>query len=255
MTHAPTAPRPSSKEMRQELAQLLDAYAAVWSLGVTHSLPKRRRKPAPVPSPEQEPAVARQAANPRTAAGWRLNLHVGLQVDPSPTPRLTPEFHVMTHDPTTPLTSPKEVQQQLARLLDEYVADTPGATHALLASRDGMLQAAVTHMDRDWAEKTAAAFASVVSLARGLTGPTDKQMPAKQCLIDRDDVLFLATEAGAGSAFHDDGRTVATILVVFISPDADVDGVSFEAGRLVQRFAPFMTTPVRVHDGLGAGVE
>ncbi|MEU6349630.1 ATP-binding protein [Streptomyces sp. NPDC047072] len=48
-------------------------------------LPKRRREPIPAASPKQEPAVATQAANPRTAASWRRNLRAGLQADRPPT--------------------------------------------------------------------------------------------------------------------------------------------------------------------------
>ncbi|MFJ5265987.1 roadblock/LC7 domain-containing protein [Streptomyces sp. NPDC088387] len=160
----------------------------------------------------------------------------------------------MTHRDSASLASPQEVQGQMARLLDEFVDDTAGVTHALLASRDGMKQAVVAHMDPDWADHVAATFSGVVSLARGVTGPTDKQLPAGQVLIERDDTLFLATEAGAGSAFHSAGTTVATILVVLARPDASIGTVAFAAGRLIQRFAPYMTTPVRARDGQGPGV-
>lgn len=151
--------------------------------------------------------------------------------------------------------SPKEVQGQMTRLLDEFVKDTTGVTHALLVARDGLKQAVVSHMDEDWADDVAAAFSGLVSLARGVTGPTSKKMPASQVLIERDDAVFLATDAGEGSAFHSEGKKVATILVVLTRTDANVGTVAFAAGRLVQRFAPFMTTPVRVRDGQDAGVE
>ncbi|MFF4256687.1 roadblock/LC7 domain-containing protein [Streptomyces sp. NPDC001663] len=160
----------------------------------------------------------------------------------------------MTYDSPT-VTSPKDVQEQMTRLLDEFVKDTTGVTHALLVARDGLKQAVVSHMDEDWADDVAAAFSGVMSLARGVTGPTNKKMPASQVLIERDDTLFMATEAGEGSAFHSDGNTVATILVVLTRTDANIGTVAFAAGRLVQRFAPFMTTPVRVRDGQDAGVE
>lgn len=159
-----------------------------------------------------------------------------------------------TYDSPTVI-SPKDVQGQMTRLLDEFVKDTTGVTHALLVARDGLKQAVVSHMDEDWADDVSAAFAGVISLARGVTGPTNKKMPASQVLIERDDTLFMATEAGEGSAFHSDGKTVATILVVLAQTDANIGTVAFAAGRLVQRFAPFMTTPVRVRDGQDAGVE
>ncbi|MEV6403946.1 roadblock/LC7 domain-containing protein [Streptomyces bobili] len=161
----------------------------------------------------------------------------------------------MSFEATAPVISPKEIQQQMARLLDDFVEDTAGVTHALLVSRDGMKQAIPTHMDADWADNLAAAFSGLTGLAKGVTGPTDQQMPAGQILIEREDTLFLVTEAGTGSAFHAAGTTVATILVVLARTDANIGTVAFAAGRLVQRFAPFMTTPVRTRDGQGSGVE
>lgn len=161
----------------------------------------------------------------------------------------------MPYDTTSPLVSPREVQGQLTRLLEEFVDDTVGVTHALLASRDGLKQAVVSHMDPDWADAVAAAFSGIAGLAKGVTGPTNRQEPAGQVLIERDDALFLATEAGAGTAFTSNGTTVATILVVIVRTDANVGSVAFAAGRLIQRFAPFMTTPVRTRDGQDAGVQ
>jgi hypothetical protein len=56
--------------------------------------------------------------------------------------------------------------------------------------------------------------AGSASEAKGVTGPTTEKMPAGQILIEREDTLFLVTEAGTGSAFHADGKRVATILSV-----------------------------------------
>ncbi|MFF7476985.1 roadblock/LC7 domain-containing protein [Streptomyces sp. NPDC008092] len=160
----------------------------------------------------------------------------------------------MTYD-VPAVISPQEVQGQMTRLLDEFVKDTTGATHALLASREGLKQAVVSHMDPDWADEVAAAFSGLTSLARGVAGPKNQKRPADQVLIEREDTLFMAIEAGEGSAFQSDGKTVATILVVLAEMDANIGHVAFAAARLVQRFAPFMTTPVRVRDGQDAGVE
>ncbi|MFJ4828745.1 roadblock/LC7 domain-containing protein [Streptomyces sp. NPDC088747] len=162
----------------------------------------------------------------------------------------------MAYDPNgaaAPVISPGEAKGQMTRLLDEFVKDTPGVTHTLLASTDGMKQVFCSHMDPDWTDKLAAAFAGLAGLAKGLTGPTDKSMSARQVLIERDDTLFLVTHAGTGSAFNTSGDTVATVLVVLVHTEANIGTVAFSAGRLVQRFAPFMTTPVRAHDGQDNG--
>ncbi|GHB81822.1 hypothetical protein GCM10010306_090300 [Streptomyces umbrinus] len=159
----------------------------------------------------------------------------------------------VAHD-AAPAISPKNVQGQMTRLLDEFVNDTPGATHALLASTDGLKQAFCSHMPVDWADKLAAGFSGIAGMARSVTGPKDTTMPAQQIMIERDDTLFLVTYAGTGSAFNEDGTSVATVLVILARTDANVGAVAFEAGRLVQKFADFMTTPVRARDGQDNGV-
>ena len=162
----------------------------------------------------------------------------------------------MTNDATpAPVHSPKAVQGQATRLLDEFVKDTAGVTHALLVTREGLRQASVSHMEADWADTVAAAFCGVASLAHGTEGPTSKKMPASQVIIERPDTLFLMTEAGTGNALNATGETVSTILVVLAHPDANLGNVGYAAGQLVQRFSPFMTTPVRTRDGQDAGVE
>ncbi|MDQ0990732.1 roadblock/LC7 domain-containing protein [Streptomyces sp. V3I7] len=163
----------------------------------------------------------------------------------------------MAYDATGSSTvlTPQAVQGQMTRLLDEFVADTAGVTHVLLVSTDGMKQAICSHMDPDWADGLAAAFSGIAGLAKGITGRTDEMMPARQVLIERDDTLFLVTHAGAGSTFSSSGDVVATVLVVLTVPDANIGSVAYSAGRLVQRFAPFMTTPVRTRTGQDSGVE
>ncbi|MEU9168519.1 roadblock/LC7 domain-containing protein [Streptomyces sp. NPDC048420] len=135
-------------------------------------------------------------------------------------------------------------------LLDEFVKDTTGVTHAVLASRDGIKQVHPSHMtskaDIDWLDELAAAASGLMSLAKGTTGPTGDKRPVQQLLIERSDSLFLLTEAGVGNAFTDSGKSVATVLLVLAATDANMGQVAYETGRMVQRFAPFMTTPIRL---------
>ncbi|WP_329266684.1 roadblock/LC7 domain-containing protein [Streptomyces sp. NBC_01451] len=160
----------------------------------------------------------------------------------------------MTYDMTgavAPAASPDAVKGQMTRLLDDFVAGTVGVSHALLGSRDGLKQVFSSHMDPDWADELAATFSGMSGLAKGVTGPTGKQVPAQQILLEREDVMFLVTNAGVGSTFHQSGKTVATVLVVLVATDANIGAVAFEIGRLVSRFAPFMTTLVRDRDADG----
>ncbi|WP_405537524.1 roadblock/LC7 domain-containing protein [Streptomyces sp. NBC_00075] len=163
----------------------------------------------------------------------------------------------MTHDTNAAVAaalSPDAVKGQMTRLLDDFVAGTTGVSHALMGSRDGLKQVFSSQMDPDWADELAATFSGMAGLAKGVTGPTGKDLPARQVLVERDDVLFLVTNAGVGSAFNQSGKTVATVLVVLVATDANIGAVAFEIGRLVSRFAPFMTTLVRerVPGGEGA---
>ncbi|MFF4051952.1 roadblock/LC7 domain-containing protein [Streptomyces chartreusis] len=162
----------------------------------------------------------------------------------------------MTRDASLSATPapPEQVKGEMTRLLDEFVKDTAGVTHALLASRDGMKQVVPSHMTTDshinWVDEMAAAFSGMAGLAKGVSGPNGDKLPVRQVLIERDDTLFLLVEAGVGAAFTTSGTSVATVLVVLTRTDANMGTVAFATGRLVQRFAPFMTTPVRARDGV-----
>ncbi|MFC3352103.1 roadblock/LC7 domain-containing protein [Streptomyces echinoruber] len=143
-------------------------------------------------------------------------------------------------------------QGRMAWLLDRFVAHTPGVTHALLASRDG-IKLLYSEMTRDPADAMAAAVSGLSSLAANLTGPTGGKLAPRQIIIERDDCLFFVTSAGTSSAFtNHPGNTrgvVDTVLGVIARPDADVGNIGFEMDRLVQRFASHMVTAVRQDDG------
>ncbi|MYX27454.1 roadblock/LC7 domain-containing protein [Streptomyces sp. SID8381] len=141
-----------------------------------------------------------------------------------------------------------EAQQAIAWLLQQFTADVPGATHALLLSREG-LRLLDSGVDKDWADHLAAAISGVASLAANMTGPTHRKSPAKQVLIERDDCLVLVQGASLSSTFGDRPGTVdghiRTILAVITTPTADVGTVGYEMARLITRFEPYMKVPVR----------
>ncbi|MEU9270036.1 roadblock/LC7 domain-containing protein [Streptomyces sp. NPDC048251] len=154
-----------------------------------------------------------------------------------------------------PASTDEQVREQLVRLLEQFVRDTPGVTDALLGSRDGMKQVWCSHMAVDWVDELAAAFSGLTALAGGVKGPMGAQLPPQQVLVERDDALFLLTDAGVGNSFNKNGASVATVLGVLTRSDANIGAVAFDIGRLVKRFAPFMTTPVRARDGQDGGAE
>ena len=157
----------------------------------------------------------------------------------------------MTYDVNVsdPASSLEETRQEMTGLLDEFVKDTTGVTLAVLASRDGLKQVWPSHMtskpETDWLDELAASASGLMGLAKAVTGPTGDQRPVQQVLIERDDSLFLLTEAGVGHSFTDSGKKAATVLLVLAVTDANIGQVAYDTGVMVQRFAPFMTTPVR----------
>ncbi|MGW9411890.1 roadblock/LC7 domain-containing protein [Streptomyces diastaticus] len=143
-------------------------------------------------------------------------------------------------------------RDSMAWLLRQFASETPGVTHAVLLSRDG-LRLLDSDVDKDWADELSAAFSGVASLAANITGPSHKKRPARQVIIERDDCLFFVQSAGRSAAFDThpgaDRGEVDTILAVIATRDADAGTVGFEMGRLVQKFAPYMLIPVRVGTG------
>ncbi|ROQ70258.1 putative regulator of Ras-like GTPase activity (Roadblock/LC7/MglB family) [Streptomyces sp. 840.1] len=148
--------------------------------------------------------------------------------------------------------TPREQQDKTAWLLRQFVSDTPGVTHAVLLSRDG-LRLLDSEVDKDWADELSAGLSGVASLAASITGPSNRRNPAKQVVIERDDCLIFVQSAGRSAAFDNspgDARgQVETILAVIAGTDADAGLVGFEMGRLVGKFAKSMLVPVRVGTG------
>ncbi|MGW5063352.1 roadblock/LC7 domain-containing protein [Streptomyces sp. NPDC004096] len=153
-------------------------------------------------------------------------------------------------DSTTSARGPqvKDATTDMAWLLRDFATTVPGVTHALLLSRDG-LKLLDSGLDRNWADELAAAFCGLASLTHNITGPTRKKRPTQQILFERDDALFFLQSAGRSAAFEATlgmrPKEVDTVLGVISRPDAEAGTVGFEMERLINRFAPYMTIPVR----------
>ncbi|CAM5550205.1 roadblock/LC7 domain-containing protein [Streptomyces purpurascens] len=158
----------------------------------------------------------------------------------------------VTGDALASETTASGQRDNMAWLLRQFASDTPGVTHAVLLSRDG-LRLVDSDVDKDWADELSAALSGVASLAANITGPTHKKRPARQVIIERDDCLIFVQSAGRSAAFDNhpgnERGEVDTILAVIATTDADAGTVGFEMGRLVQKFAPYMLIPVRVGTG------
>ncbi|MBP5935351.1 roadblock/LC7 domain-containing protein [Streptomyces sp. LBUM 1476] len=135
----------------------------------------------------------------------------------------------------------------MAWLLGTFVEQTPGVTHAMLLSRDG-LSLLDSDMDTVWAARLAAAVSGLASTATAIPGPEGGAHP-DQVLIERPDACFLIQSTGRTEAFNN--RTVDTVLCVLTEPAAILRTVGLEMGRLVDRFSRYMTVEVRTADGGG----
>lgn len=137
----------------------------------------------------------------------------------------------------------------MAWLLNRFVEVTPGVTHAVLLSRDG-IKLLDSEVDKDWAESLAAAMSGVASLTANVTGPSSQKMEPLQVVIERPDCFFFVQSAGRSKNFENvpgilPGQFVDTVLCVIATPGADVGSVGYETGQLIGRFAEFMNVSVR----------
>ncbi|MFJ2240976.1 roadblock/LC7 domain-containing protein [Streptomyces sp. NPDC087859] len=151
-------------------------------------------------------------------------------------------------EPTTTPDGTGEHRESMAWLLREFVNEVAGATHAVLASRDGVALLD-SDIDRDWADELAAAVCGLASLGGSITGPRHEKHLPRQIIIERPDSLIFIQFAGRSTAFGSHNgigqQFVDTVLCVVTTPEADAGTVGFEMGRLVTAFEPHMLTPAR----------
>ncbi|MEV3973325.1 roadblock/LC7 domain-containing protein [Streptomyces sp. NPDC050698] len=163
-----------------------------------------------------------------------------------------PAMNNVTDGTPASATTTSGQRNSMVWLLHQFASETPGVTHAVLLSRDG-LRLLDSDVDKDWADELSAALSGVASLAANITGPSHKKRPAQQVIIERDDCLFFVQSAGRSAAFDNhpgaERGEVDTILAVIATRDSDAGTVGFEMGRLVAKFAPYMVIPVRVGTG------
>ncbi|WP_406438970.1 roadblock/LC7 domain-containing protein [Streptomyces sp. NBC_01613] len=163
----------------------------------------------------------------------------------------------MTHDTPRPdsgdtmtatASGQDEPSKQMARMLEEFVENVPGVTHALLVSRDG-LKLVDSAIHKDWADTWAATLGSLASLCESIPGPRGGKEALKLALVERGDALICVSIAGTSAVFPNQPGNmlgvVDTVLAVIAEPDASAGTVGFEMGLLVDRFAPYMVAAVR----------
>jgi predicted regulator of Ras-like GTPase activity (Roadblock/LC7/MglB family) len=122
----------------------------------------------------------------------------------------------------------------LGWMLDDAL-QMPEARHAVLLSADGLLMAHSSGIDRDDAERHAAAMSALQALARATAEFCGQDSTQWQQTVSEfaDGYVFLAA-AGPGA-----------YLAVSATARVDMEAVSFRIQELVQRLGKELTSPPR----------
>lgn len=118
-------------------------------------------------------------------------------------------------------------------LLANFADETPGVADAIVVSSDGLLLAMSSGLNREEADRFAAAASGLISLAHGAAAP-----------FDGGAVHEIVIELEAGFIFVtgiSDGSTMA----VMASDDCDVGLVGYQMGRLADRCGAVLTPAMR----------
>ena len=122
---------------------------------------------------------------------------------------------------------------KLSWLLDDFVAGVHGAQHAVVLSNDGLVIAKSGGLDRDAADKLAAASSSLRSIGKGVSKDFDRGAVA-QTHVEMERGFLFVSAAGNGAC-----------LSVLTETDADIELVAYEMGRLVTRVGTFLSAAPR----------
>jgi predicted regulator of Ras-like GTPase activity (Roadblock/LC7/MglB family) len=119
-------------------------------------------------------------------------------------------------------------------MLDDALT-VPGARHAILLSADGMLRAHSGGINRDEADRQAAALSALQSISRSTAEFADRPETVwRQTLIEFVDGFVFVIAAGPGA-----------YLAVSAAADVDVEAVTFRMHKLVDRLGKELTSPPR----------
>ncbi|MEV6672418.1 roadblock/LC7 domain-containing protein [Streptomyces sp. NPDC051162] len=134
---------------------------------------------------------------------------------------------------------------ELGWMLDEVVK-MPEARHAILLSADGMLRARSGGIDRDEAERQAAALSGLQSISRSTSEFCARQnqqdTPWRQTLVEFAHGYVFLIAAGPGA-----------YLAVSTTADVDMEAVTYRMQKLVDRLGKELTSPPRQAAWHGTG--
>ncbi|GAA3825973.1 roadblock/LC7 domain-containing protein [Streptomyces phyllanthi] len=130
------------------------------------------------------------------------------------------------------------MNNDLSWMLDSAL-EIPGAMHAVLVSADGLLRASSKGVDKDDADKAAAAMSGMQSLSRSLGFFVDaSHLQWRQTLVEFDGGWIFLISAGDGA-----------YLAVSATPDVDMADITFRMQQLVGQLGKVLTAPPRENTG------
>lgn len=152
---------------------------------------------------------------------------------------------------------PDRLDRNLGWLLENFVGRVPGATSAVLASRDGLMLAGAG-LTRDQTDRTAALLASLSALGNSadvIFEPSAANGGAvRQIVIEHDNRnLFIMSAGGARpsrpltQATTAQG-TVGTLLGVFSATDADPGVIGHQMAMLIKSVDEHLLTSTRTSE-------
>ena len=108
-------------------------------------------------------------------------------------------------------------------LISRFARDTPGVSHAILVSADGLLMAASEHMPGERADQLAAVASGLASLATGAAQLFDGGY-VLQSVVEMENGYLLLMRVG-------DGSNLATLA----ARAGDIGQIGYEMAVLVER--------------------
>lgn len=138
-------------------------------------------------------------------------------------------------DESETMNTAKGTHTDVAWLVDDFTAQTPGVTGTLLVSADGLTLAGSGDLAGETVEHLAAVVSGIVVLARGAVTLHGKGR-MNQTLVDMgtDGGFLCIMTVSEGSA-----------LGVLCSSSCDIGLVAYETARLVDRVGPALTPRAR----------
>ncbi len=136
------------------------------------------------------------------------------------------------------------LNNDLGWMLDEVVK-MPEARHAILLSSDGMLRARSQGIERDEAERQAAALSGLQSISRSTSefcNQTQQENPWRQTLVEFAHGYVFLIAAGPGA-----------YLAVSATEHVDMEAVTYRMQKLVDRLGKELTSPPRAGTWQGSG--